>query len=223
MKTDVKDRKILAIMGILGGLCFAIGDILINLVPHYNSNEIYYDWAQMNMWRISLSIYLGCLGGVLLLMGFYCLYKTIADNLSKIEKGWLIFIGSGIAMTPVGHFVIACICPMTYKAALNLGLSDELSRALAGTWADNLAPLRIVVMIIVILLQSITIIFLILRNKLKCPKWMIVFNPMMFIIIGIPVMILLSGTGVEGVTESFESLGEGAVYLIVLSHLKRNK
>lgn len=121
MKTDVKDRKILAIMGILG-----------------------------------------CLGGVLLLMGFYCLYKTIADNLSKIEKGWLLFIGSGIAMTPVGHFVIACICPMTYKAALNLGLSDELSRTLAGT-------------------------------------------------------------GIEGVTESFESLGEGAVYLTVLSHLKRNK
>lgn len=47
---------------------------------------------------------------------------------------------------------------------------------------------------------------------------MVICNPLVFILLSIPVSILLNGTGLEGLAEAFESLGEGFIYLPVYFH-----
>lgn len=48
--------KRFALIGFLGGLQFAIGDVLTSLLPNYqNGSLIYEDWANMNIWRLAMS------------------------------------------------------------------------------------------------------------------------------------------------------------------------
>lgn len=220
----MKLKKSMAVMGMLGGLLFAIGDLLVYLVPGYHSGaSIYSDWQNMSMWRFAVCTYLGCIGGVLLLAGFYSLYCIVKDSCKGKGKTAMLIIASGIVLTPIGHFVIACITPMTYKAAISAGLGAEAALALSGFWAPYIGPVKIYVMAVVILLQSAFMAYLIGSGKMDCPKWMIILNPVGLILVSIPVSVLLSGTGMEGAAEAFESLGEGAMYLAVYSHWKRKQ
>ena len=214
----------MAVVGMLGGLLFAAGDLLVYLVPGYHGGaSIYADWQGMSMLRFAACMYLGCIGGVLLLVGFYSLHCIAADVCKASGKAVMLIIASGIILTPIGHFIIACITPMTYKAAISAGLGSETALAMSGFWSPYIGPVKVYVMVVVILLQSVFMVYLIGSKKINCPKWMAILNPVGFILVSIPVSILLSGTGMEGIAEAFESLGEGAMYLAVYTHWKRSQ
>ncbi|MBE5963095.1 MAG: hypothetical protein E7256_17225 [Lachnospiraceae bacterium] len=219
---ETKKMKRMAIAGLIGGLQFAIGDLLVYLSPNYhNGSAIYTDWANMNMWRLALSFYLGCLGTGLLLIGFYSLYSITKQTCSDRFRHFLAVPAYGAVLTSIGHFFIACVVPMTYKGAISAGASDEMAKVIASSWELYINPLKVFIMLAVILVQSIMMIGLILKGKINCPKWMVLLNPVAFIIISIPISILLNGTGLEGITEAFESLGEGCMYLAVYYHWSR--
>lgn len=66
-KMDIKKMKLLTILGFIGGLLFAIGDWCIYFLPGYHDqNTIYGTWESMQMWRVVATLYLGCIGSVLL-------------------------------------------------------------------------------------------------------------------------------------------------------------
>jgi hypothetical protein len=219
---ELKRMKKLALIGIVGGLLFAIGDLFSYLLPNCNNEiKIYTDWANMSMWRLACSLYLGCLGTVLLLIGFYSLYNIVKSSCSRFAKYMYGLILSGIALTSIGHFFIACIMPMTFKGAIQAGASIEMAKSLSMCWENYINPLKIFVVIVVVLLQSIMMVTLIAKGKIQCPKWMMVLNPIVLSIISIPISILLNGTGFEGIADSFESLGEAFMYVAVYWHWKR--
>lgn len=217
-KTDATKMKKYALAGIVGGLLFAIGDLLVYLLPHYMSPKLYNDLVQMSMWRLACSLYLGCVGCGMLLVGFHSLYRIVGSSGSNITKYLLIVIGFGIVLTPLGHFLIACISHMTYKLAVESGLSAELAKTLSGGWNQYINPVKNVVMFIVIFLQSVVYIVLILSRKINAPKWTVICNPLAMVLVSIPLVLLLSGTRYAGVTECFESLGEGLAYIPVYIH-----
>lgn len=219
---EVKRMKNIALIGLLGGVLVAIGDLFVYMLPNVqNINGIYADWEEMSMLRPAASLYLGCLGSVLLLIGFFSLYGIVKEKCSDLAKHFCEFIAVGIMLTSIGHFLIACIVPMTYKGAILAGASTEMAQLISMFWEKYIGPLKIFIIIVVILLQSILMIGLILKGKIDCPKWMVILNPIGLIIISIPISILLSGTGFEGVADSFESLGESFMYIAVYWHWRR--
>lgn len=109
---------------------------------------------------------------------------------------------------------------MSYKIALLSGASHELATVISSSWNLYITPLKLFIMIVVILIQSFLMIILILSKKIKCPKWMILLNPIGLILLSIPIAILLNGTKYLGLTEAFESLGEASIYIAVYYHWK---
>lgn len=211
-----------AIIGLIGGLLFGIGDLLVSLLPHYwDQSKIAEDWVQMSDLRPASAMYLGCIGAVLILVGFYSWYAAVKENGTNRLKCLMGSIAIGIMMTPIGHFIILCIAPMAYKGAIQAGASTEMATKIVDYWGTYTGPVRVYVMFFVILVQSVTMIGLILKRKINCPKWMVLCNPLGLTLLSIPFSILLSGTGLEGIVESFESIGEGLIYLPVYYHWKK--
>lgn len=195
---DIKRMKNIALFGLLGGILVAIGDLLVYMLPNvHNINGIYADWEKMSMWRPTASLYLGCLGSVLLLIGFFSLYGIVKEKCSHFIEYFCKFVAVGIALTSIGHFLIACIVPMTYKGAISAGASTEMAQIISTFWENYISPLKIFIMLVVILLQSIFMIILIIKGRIDCPKWMVILNPIGLIIISVPISILLNGTGFE--------------------------
>lgn len=217
-----KKMKLLALCGILGGIFVAIGDLLVYMLPNvHNAKGIYDDWAKMSMLRPTLSFYLGCASCIFLLMGFISFYTIIKKEGSKLAIMISRILACGVALTSIGHFLIACIVPMTYKGALVAGASAKMAQDISTFWEPYISPMKLLIMILVIVLQSFFVIVMILKGKINCPKWMIIFNPIVLILISIPISIVLDGTGYEGLVECFESLGEGFMYIAVYWHWKK--
>ncbi len=219
---ETRKMKGMALLGFIGGLLFAIGDCLVYMTPNIkNANGIFTDWEQMGMWRFSASVYLGCFGSILLIIGFHSLYKVVQVNCSVFIKGISQIIAAGIMLTAVGHFLIACIVPMTYKSAIMAGMTTDAAQKIMMVWEESFVVLEVLIATIVIILQSLFMIAMILRGQLECPKWMVILNPIFLIIISIPLSILFQDTVFAGVTDGFESLGEGALYIAVFWHWKK--
>lgn len=214
--------KKLCMIGMLGGLLFGIGDWLVYLIPNcHNESQIYDDWIQMNDLRPAFAVYAGCIGAVLLFVGFYSWYLAIREKATKLQKICMGIIAVGIMQTPMCHFAIACLKPIAYKVAFQSGAEKELAIRIMENWNYFTRPIRLFVITAVILVQSIVMIVFILKKQINCPKWMVICNPLVFIFLSIPVSILLNGTGFEGLAEAFESLGEGFIYLPVYFHWKK--
>lgn len=222
MKMNTLKMKKMALIGLLGGLLFGVGDILVYLLPNCrNQNGIYEDWINMSDLRPAFTLYLGCIGAGLLLIGFYSWYQAIKENASIRLKGLMMVLVFGIMLTPMGHFLIACITPMIYKGAIQAGASSEMAMEIATYLAYYTEPVKAAVILIVIMVQSVTMVGMIVKKKILCPRWMVLLNPLGLTIISIPLSIMLSGTGLEGIMESFESLGEGLLYLPIYYHWKK--
>lgn len=219
---DEMKMKRKAIIGFIGGVLFAIGDLLVYILPNvHNQSRIYDDWISMSDLRPAFATYFGCIGAGLLLIGFCSWYAAIKENATIRLKYLMMSIVFGILLTPIGHFVIACMTPMIYKGAVQAGVSSEQAMETVAYLTTYTEPIKGLVMFFIILVQSVTMIALIVKRKIHCPRWMVIFNPMVFSILSIPLSILLNGTGLEGITGSLESLGEGFLYVPVYYHWKQ--
>ena len=106
---------------------------------------------------------------------------------SPLLKVTFPLIAFGIILTAICHFFIACVTPMTYKLALLSGATPELANRFASSWTVYITPLKLFIMIVIILIQSIFMMTLIIKQKIKCPKWMVLLNPLVLTILYIPV------------------------------------
>ncbi|MFI3201482.1 MAG: DUF6796 family protein [Eubacteriales bacterium] len=177
-----------SIIGLLGGIFCAIGDLLLDLkgkdnVKVGNSQFIESNWVKMSNWRFKVSIVFGCMGSFMIGIGVYSLGNQIATSnffLSEI----LILVAILTAMT--GFFVHSMICinPIIYKAVLSKGDND-----LAEYTLNEVASAIIVVFgllySIIILLPTGIIIYCILNNLLDVPTWFVMLNPVVFLLIGV--------------------------------------
>ncbi len=87
---------VFGILGIIGGLLCAIGDILFDLKGKGNLKSGPYDiidsnWEIMSEWRFSASILIAALGVPLYLLGFLGMYNQLSQSNEAVATTFLVF------------------------------------------------------------------------------------------------------------------------------------
>lgn len=179
-------NMIFSILGILGGILCAIGDMLFDLKGKSNqklgtSGNIDSNWVNMAYWRFGASIMVAFIGDVLIGFGFYSLVSQISATNHALAAtvgvcGYVSIVG--------GFFVhsVLCIQPIIYKKIMetdNFRLADD---TLEAYYKAIMPPFFIGYGFIIV--ATICVIAAILTGALNVPKWFILLNPIVFLFIG---------------------------------------
>lgn len=179
-------NMIFSILGILGGILCAIGDMLFDLKGKSNqklgtSGNIDSNWVNMAYWRFGASIMVAFIGDVLIGFGFYSLVSQISATNHALAAavgvcGYVSVIG--------GFFVhsVLCIQPIIYKKIMetdNFKLADD---TLEAYYKAIMPPFLIGYGFIIA--ATICVIVAILTGALNVPKWFVLLNPLVFLFIG---------------------------------------
>ena len=213
--------KRFAMMGFLGAILFMIGDCLI-FVFHGRNPELNVDpiYAQMSVWRFQASAFLGWLGTVGMLFGFYSFYHAVRELCVRwLQKITMLSLG-GVVGLSLAHFDLGVLQPYIYKSVLEAGGDNAIAAKaadLAGGWTIVLDGLIIFLFYIQFLIQ----IYLIVSKKAGLSKWYLLLGPIGAVLIGILWKTIFDGYAIAGSWGSCESLGEGLIYLTIYFYWKK--
>ena len=211
----------LARIGILGGILFSIGDALLFLTPHFDSeHDARLDWDAMPVWRFGLSALVGIAGMFCLLCGVLSMYRAIRERCGRVIcTTWLIGIG-GTVLTAFGHFTLGAWEPLQYKAMKAAGLAAEQITQIISAQMPWIYAIDAVT-VLLLTVQFISFQMIVFSGKLGCPKWMFLLGNYTMTAIGFALYVPLRMIGLQGLCGGFESLGEGLMYLIPLLYWKK--
>lgn len=177
-----------SIIGLLGGVFCAMGDLLLDLKGKDNvkvgkTGVIESNWIKMSNWRFKVSIVFGCIGSFMLGVGLYSLGKQIvASDFFLSETLILVAILTAMAGCFVHSFI--CIAPVVYKAVLSKGDSDLAEYTLS----EILSAIKVVFALFYITIMVAStgiVIYCIVKKILDVPTWFITLNPIVFLLIGL--------------------------------------
>lgn len=177
-----------SIMGLLGGITCAIGDLLLDLKGKDNVklNESLFiesNWTKMANERFKISIILGFFGSFMCSFGVYSIARQIfAQNENLAEVLFIVTIL--LAMTGFFVHTFCCIVPITYKAIMK-GENFELANDTIEAIFDAIKILFFVLYAFILLVPTGIIIYCILNGLLSVPNWFVLLNPIVFLIIGV--------------------------------------
>lgn len=177
-----------SIMGLLGGITCAIGDMLLDLKGKDNvklgkSSVIESNWIKMANIRFKISIVLGFLGSFMCSLGIYSLSRQILDQ-NEILAEVLLLIAIIMAMTGFFIHTFCCIAPVTYKAVIkgeDFELADNTIEALFGAVKILFFALYLFIMLV----PTGIAIYCILSDMINVPTWFVILNPLVFLIVGV--------------------------------------
>lgn len=179
-------NMIFSVLGLLGGILCAVGDILFDLKGKGNkklgtSGNIDSNWINMSYWRFGASIMAAFFGDIFVGLG-YC---SIANQI-KETNGILAAVIAALGYVGVigGFFVhsVLCIQPIIYKKIMetdNFKLADD---TLNEYYKAVLPPFFI--SYACLLASAVCVMIAILKGALDVPKWFVLLNPLVFLIIG---------------------------------------
>ncbi|MCM1327730.1 MAG: hypothetical protein NC243_05635 [Lachnoclostridium sp.] len=173
-------------LGLAGGILCAVGDILFDLKGKGNkklgtSGNIDSNWLAMSYWRFGASILVAFFGDALIGFGIYALVGELYGK-SGVLAGIIAVCGY---MSVIGGFfvhTVLCIQPIIYKKIMetdNFKLADD---TLEEYYKAVLPPFFIGYGCIFVV--TICVIVAILRGFLDVPKWFVLFNPLVFLMLG---------------------------------------
>lgn len=180
-------NMIFSILGLLGGILCAVGDILFDLKGKGNrklgtSGNIDSNWVNMPYWRFGASILVAFVGDTLIGFGFYSLMKQM-----EAAHGVLAALTGicGYVSVVAGFFVhtVLCIQPIFYKKIMEtdqFALADE---ALEAYYKAVLPPFLIGYGFI--FAGTVCVIVAILTGALAVPAWFVLLNPFVFLLVGV--------------------------------------
>ena len=178
---------VFGILGIVGGILCAVGDIFFDLKGKGNkklgtSGNIDSNWINMPYWRFNASILVAFLGDALIGFGLYSLVSQMADRSSALAA---VFAVCAYVSIIAGLFIhaVLCIQPIIYKKIMetdNFKLADD---TLEAYYKAVLPPFLIGYAFI--LVAAICVIVAILKGFLDVPKWFALLNPFVFLLIGV--------------------------------------
>lgn len=176
-----------SIMGLLGGVLCAIGDILLDLKGNGNlklgtSKNIDSNWIQMSDWRFGISILCAMIGDAGVGLGIFSLGIQIAEN-SPILGNITIYTGYFGAIAGIFIHSLLCIQALIYKGIMRRGSLEIADDALETMYKQVTAPFFI--SYIILMVPAITTIIAIITNNISVPLWCILLNPIVFTFIGI--------------------------------------
>ncbi|MCM1050160.1 MAG: hypothetical protein NC433_17240 [Clostridiales bacterium] len=180
-------NMVLGFLGLAGGMLCAVGDILFDLKGKGNkklgtSGNIDSNWMKMSYWRFGASILVAFLGDVLIGFGFYPLVIQISEKSGTLAAVTAV---CGYVSVVAGFFVhtVLCLQAIIYKKIMetnNFKLADD---TLEAYYKAVLPPFFIGYGFI--LVAAVCVIIAILKGFLGVPKWFVLLNPFVFLLIGV--------------------------------------
>ena len=181
------ENIIFGMLGIAGGILCAVGDMLFDLKGKGNeklgiSGNIDSNWLKMPYWRFGASILFAFLGDALIGFGFYSLVSQMNDVSSEMAA--VTAVCSYVSVI-AGFFIhtVLCIQPIIYKKIMetdNFKLADD---TLEAYYKAVIPPFLIGYLFM--LVAAICVVVAILKGFLDVPKWFVLLNPFVFLLIGV--------------------------------------
>ena len=207
----VKVNKIMAGAGIAGTIIYAIADMFLYIGQDVLSDDQTALW-NVPEWRLMTSMWIGVIGSLLLLMGFISLGKMYHNVFSGLGNVLilpsLLCIGGVLYM----HFTLGVYSPLTYRSAINAGVSEEMIVTLIEHAQSYLNPLTYTLAILGYLTEII-LIYGILSGKFGLKKRTVFYIFGGYFILVLIFVVLAKITGEWGVTGSLESLLEMTFFI----------
>ncbi len=178
---------IFSVLGLVGGILCAVGDILFDLKGKGNqklgtSGNIDSNWIKMAYWRFGASILAAFLGDALIGFGFYSLAEQVGAGNRALAAGIGVF---GYVSVIAGFFThsVLCIQAIIYKKIMetdNFKLADD---TLEAYYRAVLPPF--VIGWLFMLVAAGCVVAAILTGLLDVPKWFVLLNPFVFLLVGV--------------------------------------
>lgn len=180
-------NMIFSILGLLGGILCAVGDILFDFKGKDNqklgtSGNIDSNWINMSYWRFGASILVAFIGDALLGFGFCSLVSQMKAVNSVLATVTAV---CGYVSVIAGFFIhtVLCIQPIIYKKIMetdNFKLADD---TLEAYYKAVLPPFLLGY--VFMLVATVCVIVAILTGSLDVPKWFVLLNPFVFLLLGV--------------------------------------
>ena len=206
-----KVNKIMAGAGIAGTIVYAIADMFLYIGQDVLSDDQTALW-DVPEWRLMTSMWIGVIGSLLLLMGFISLRKMYHN----VFNSWgnvlilpsLLCIGGVLYM----HFTLGVYSPLTYRSAINAGVSESQIVTLIEHAQSYLNPLTYTLAILGYLTEII-LIYGVLSGKIGLKKRTVFYIFGGYFILVLIFVVFAKITGEWGVTGSLESLLEMTFFI----------
>lgn len=210
-----------SILGLAGGVLCAVGDMLFDLKGKNNrklgtSGNIDSNWVNMAYWRFGASIMIAFIGDALLGFGFYslvCQMKNVNAVLATVTAV------CGYVSVIAGFFVhtVLCIQPVIYKKIMETGNFKLADDTLEAYYKTVLLPF--IVGYGFMLVMTVCVIAGILTGIFDVPKWFVLLNPFVFLLVGVGLRRLKPQWFYDLPGIIMPSLGMGMFGLIGIVHI----
>lgn len=210
-----------SVLGLAGGILCAVGDILFDLKGKNNqklgtSGNIDSNWVNMAYWRFGASILVAFFGDAMLGFGFYSLVRQMEAVNGKLA---VVTGVCGYLSAIAGFFVhtVLCIQPVIYKKIMetdNFKLADD---TLEAYYKAVLPPF--IIGYGFMLVATVCVIVAILTGVLAVPRWFVLLNPFVFLLIGVGLRKIKPQWFYDLPGIILPSLGMGMFGLIGIVHL----
>lgn len=176
------------ILGIIGGIVCACGDLLLDLKGKNNKKLgkheiINSNWEEMKIWRFKLSILLVMVGVPLYFLGLTSMASQLSIKNSSFGLAfWIISIVGSIG----GFFihVFICLLPIIYKTMQSTSEFPVIEKVISTIYDAIKIPF-LVMYILLVGITSLIIMCAIIMGYLSLSPFAILLTPLSLLIIGV--------------------------------------
>jgi hypothetical protein len=174
------------ILGLVGGILCAIGDMLFDLKGNNSVKLGKYklmesNWDHMSIGRFKASILFASIGVPLYVLGFLSMARQITNETVAVAFGTISCIG---ALGGIMIHTMCCVYPILYKTLRKHTDFDIIEESVNATFDAIKIPF-ILYFICLVIIPSILLEYAIIRGYLQLPAWCAVLTALPFMIIGI--------------------------------------
>lgn len=179
---------ILGILGVIGGLLCAMGDILFDLKGRDNvksgpAGMIDSNWLKMPDWRFQVSILMAAVGVPLYFFGLLGMSGQLAQSNAPLGTVFLVFAVIGSCG---GFFIHAMVCcfPLIRKSLTKSGVEDDVQNELFIKLFDSIKIPFFAMFCSLVVATSFILIYAIIAGHLDVPLVFVLLNPLALMLIG---------------------------------------
>ncbi|MDD6306461.1 MAG: hypothetical protein PUA75_05880 [Clostridiales bacterium] len=188
--------KILAIIGIIGGMLCAVADLLLDLKGYGNQKLgkmkiIDSKWKVMSHGRFVWSDILAMFAVPMYTCGFVALMLQLHKVKAELSIGMTVMFLCGA----MGGFMIhtfLCMMPTVYQKIMEKGDVEMAEDVIEGVFRQIYVPFFVLYSMLVII-PALIIMVLIILKVIELPLWCMILNPLVFQLIGL----LFRATGLK--------------------------
>lgn len=210
--------KTLTVCGVIGGIVLMIANATVHIGSGMTGENPDTGWAAMLSVLCGISELLALIGALGLFMGCIGTHLAVRETCgTKMQTVSLIPV-IGIVGIPLFHGNINCIEPLIYQVLSRHG-STDIYADMDAVISRSLAPVDLLILA-AFYMQLIVLIYGTLSGRFRAPKWLIIRNPIVFLILGVVLSGMLPAS-VSGIAPGMRNLGEGLMYLMPLTYWKK--